>query len=78
MTHPASAGTISGGAGGPGGAGDNTAAVRAGPPRNGASAGTGAVPGAPDSPEARRRLEAWYRTMCLARAVDELMWILGA
>jgi 2-oxoisovalerate dehydrogenase E1 component alpha subunit len=41
-----------------------------------AAAGVGQP--APDGPEDVFRLQEWYRTMALARAVDELMWILGA
>src|SRR5919112_6572736 len=31
-----------------------------------------------DSPPDVPLLQGWYRTMLLARAVDELMWIVGA
>ncbi|HVG96031.1 MAG TPA: thiamine pyrophosphate-dependent dehydrogenase E1 component subunit alpha [Chloroflexota bacterium] len=40
--------------------------------------GAGPAPAAPEAPQDLFRLQGWYRTMLLARAVDELMWVVGA
>jgi TPP-dependent pyruvate/acetoin dehydrogenase alpha subunit len=45
-------------------------------PRADAAAAPAAAPRV--TAEELRLLQAWYRTMLLARAVDELMWIVGA